>query len=90
MGLGVESSDCEDLWMISSVRIAHMGGGLKICWKDFELLDRTLQEMRPIPRQGNKFFLSQVVFCSVLFCFLWLLFRTQRVLINIAVQGGFS
>lgn len=69
MGLGVESSDCEDLWMISSVRIAQMGGGLKICWKDFELLDQTLQEMRPIPRQGNKFFLSQVffLFCFVLF-----------------------
>lgn len=69
LGLGVESSDCEDLWMISSVRIAHMGGGLKICWKDFELLDRTLQEMRPIPRQGNKFFFkpSFFLFSFVLF-----------------------
>lgn len=89
MGLGVESSDCEDLWVISPVRTAQMGGGLKICWKDFELLDQTLQEMGPIPRQGNKFFLSQVFF-SVCFVFLWLLFRKQRVLINIAVQGGFS
>ena len=59
----------EGLWMISSMRKAQMGGGLKIFWKDFELLDQTLQEMRPIPRQSNKFFLSQVVFF-----FLWLLF----------------
>lgn len=57
--------------MISSMRKAQMGGGLKI-WKDFELLDQTLQEMRPIPRQGNTFFLSHVFFfvAVVLFFFL--------------------
>ena len=55
--------------MISSMRKAQMGGGLKI-WKDFELLDQTLQEMRPIPRQGNTFFLSHVFFfLLLLFCF---------------------
>ena len=56
--------------MISSMRKAQMGGGLKI-WKDFELLDQTLQEMRPIPRQGNTFFLSHVFFfvAVVLFFF---------------------
>ena len=50
--------------MISSMRKAQMGGGLKI-WKDLELLDQTLQEMRPIPRQGNTFFLSHVFFFFV-------------------------
>jgi len=59
----------EDLWMIPSVRKAQMGGGLKIFWKDFELLDQTLQEMRHIPRQGNKFFLSHVFFCCCFFFF---------------------
>ena len=56
--------------MISSMRKAQMGGGLKI-WKDLELLDQTLQEMRPIPRQGNTFILSHVFFfvAVVLFFF---------------------
>lgn len=40
--------------MTSSVRKAKEGGRPKIFQKDFELLDQTLQEIRPISRQVNK------------------------------------
>lgn len=52
-----------------------MGVRLKILWKDFELLDQTLQEIRPLPRQVITFFLLfKPVFCVVLFFGLFVCF----------------